>query len=752
MSSLRTILMAASAEFIPQLHTPTYTITPNITSVNEGGTVTYNVATTYVNNGTVLYWTTSGGAVAADFTDNAVDGSVVIMGQKARFTRVLAGDLTTEGLESFQIRLRTNSINGTVVASATNVDINDTSVTVGPTYAIAPSSTTVNEGSSITYTVTTSGVADNTTLFYTLTGTAGILDVTGGTLNGTVTIVGNTGTITVATVADTTTEGGETIIAQLRTTSISGSIVATAATVNVSDTSTAPVPTYSVSASTTNANEGDIVTVTVTTTNVANGTTLYWSTAGSVAAADFSDNTLTGSFIVTGGTGSFTRTVVSDTTTEGNESMTISVRMTSVSGTVVGTTAAITVNDTSTTPVGYGPDEIVVKVTLDPSGDSGGSTTIYVYDLRSYNGSPAIIYWGDGTTSSYSAARTGSTTHDYGTDTGEFIVRIKNASSVVLPSYYSDIIQFSNVPLVSMSVMFTEANSVIQVPFTCGNQLPVTSSCIDMQQAFRNTVHVANNLDIANLDTSANQIFWGMFGGCQNLTRDITGWDTSQGQNFGIMFDHSNFNQDISGWDMGNALRLYAMFMYNGNFNRNIAAWNVSKVWDMHFMFFEAFAFNQDLSSWCVANVPWLPTDFAGKSPDGSPANPAWTTDKYPNWGSCPTNIVVPPPAARATPDNYYADEGTTVAFAVETRNVANGTRVYWVCSGNASDFDTPMSGSVFVNGGSSTQPATATVYIDIANDGTDDGEQYFGLSFYLVQGGTRIGYSDGVTVNNTSY
>lgn len=750
MSSLRTILMSASAEFIPQLHTPTYTITPNITAVNEGGTVTYTIRTTYVNNGTTLYWTTSGGAVAADFADNAVDGSVTIMGQKATFTRVLAGDLTTEGVEGFQIRVRTDSINGTVVASAANVDINDTSVPVGPTYAFAAAAASVNEGSSITYTVTTSGVADGTTLFYTLTGTAGILDITGGTLNGTVTITGGTGTVTVATVADTTTEGNETIIAQLRTTSISGTVVATAGTVTVNDTSTAPVPTYSVSASTTNVNEGGSVTVTVTTTDVANGTTLYWSTAGSVAAADFGDNVLTGSFTVTGGTGSFVRNIVSDTVTEGGEAMTFSIRTSSVVGTVVGTTATITVNDTSTTPVGYGPDEIVVKLTLDPSGASGGDTTVYMYSIKP-NTTPCIVYWGDGTTSTYSA-NTNYTSHDYGTDTGTFIVRIKNAKGVTLPSYWHDIIQFSNIPLISMAAMFSEAAPTVDSPFTCGTQLPDTSACIDFQLLFRDRADIANNLDISNMNVSAGQVFWGMFRGTTGVTKNISGWDVSQGQNFGIMFENSNYAPDITGWNMGNALRLYGTFMYNSAFNRNISGWNVSKVWDMHFMFFEAFAFNQDLSNWCVGIIPWEPTAFDTKSPDNSIANPSWTSDKKPIWGACPSGIIVPPAAARATPDNNYVNEGDTVTFSVETRNVANGTTVYWTVSGDAADFDSSLSGSFTSTGATATLPGTGTVYVDVSADGFDDGgEEYFGLQFFLVQGGTRIGYSDGVTISDTS-
>jgi len=112
--------------------------------------------------------------------------------------------------------------------------------------------------------------------------------------------------------------------------------------------------TYSVSPSTSSVNEGSSVTFTVTTGNVPSGTTLYWTTSvisGTVNASDFSDSATSGSFTVTGtivsGTGTITRTLANDVTTEGSESFQIQIRTGSTSGTVVATSTTVTINDTS---------------------------------------------------------------------------------------------------------------------------------------------------------------------------------------------------------------------------------------------------------------------------------------------------------------------------------------------------------------------------------------------------------------------
>jgi len=107
-------------------------------------------------------------------------------------------------------------------------------------------------------------------------------------------------------------------------------------------------PSYSIS-SAASINEGSALTVNVTTANVADATTLYWTVSN---AGDFA--TSSGSFTITSNSGSFTVTPSADATTEGSETFEVSIRTGSTSGTVVATSSAITINDTSLTAAGGG--------------------------------------------------------------------------------------------------------------------------------------------------------------------------------------------------------------------------------------------------------------------------------------------------------------------------------------------------------------------------------------------------------------
>jgi hypothetical protein len=108
--------------------------------------------------------------------------------------------------------------------------------------------------------------------------------------------------------------------------------------------------TYSVSPSTSSVNEGSSVTFTTTTSNVPDGTTLYWTlntVSGTINASDFSGGAVSGSFTVTGGTGSVVLTLANDATTEGSESFQLQVRTGSTGGPIVATSSTVTINDTS---------------------------------------------------------------------------------------------------------------------------------------------------------------------------------------------------------------------------------------------------------------------------------------------------------------------------------------------------------------------------------------------------------------------
>lgn len=248
-----------------------------------------------------------------------------------------------------------------------------------PTYSVSPSTTSLVEGNSLTFTITTTNISDGTILYWTTSGTTSTSDFSDSLNSGSVTINSNSASVVRTLANNPPFEGSETIVFELRTNSVSGTIVATGATVTVTDAA----PTYSVSPSATSANEGSSVTWTVTTTNVASGTTLYWSNSGTTTAADFSQAVNSGSFTIdANGSGSFSLTLNNDLTTEGSESIIIQIRTGSVSGTVVATALTVTISDTSTAPVTS--NVLLYSWGLNTSGQLGTN------DLTQYN-SPVLV-------------------------------------------------------------------------------------------------------------------------------------------------------------------------------------------------------------------------------------------------------------------------------------------------------------------------------------------------------------------------
>ena len=112
------------------------------------------------------------------------------------------------------------------------------------------------------------------------------------------------------------------------------------------------VPTYTLTPSAATINEGAVLTSTVATTNVDTGTKFYYALSGTgITTADFSAGALTGEGI-TDATGkfTFTHTLANDLTTEGAKTLNIKLFSDSSRSTQVGTTASVSIADTSINP------------------------------------------------------------------------------------------------------------------------------------------------------------------------------------------------------------------------------------------------------------------------------------------------------------------------------------------------------------------------------------------------------------------
>jgi len=190
---------------------------------------------------TVNYGIT-GTAVAGDYSGATPGTDKTITFAANSATATLAIDPTAD------TTIETDETVALTLASGTGYTIGTTTAVVGtisnddtptPTYILTPSATSVNEGSSISYNLTTTNVASGTSLYYQFSGTGtNAADFSTGTTSGTE-VVGTNGQLSISRtlVADKTTEGTESLTLRVFTDAGATTALATNSAVTVNDTS-----------------------------------------------------------------------------------------------------------------------------------------------------------------------------------------------------------------------------------------------------------------------------------------------------------------------------------------------------------------------------------------------------------------------------------------------------------------------------------------------------------------------------------
>jgi len=352
---------------------PVYSISPASSTVNEGNSLTFNTSGSNITNG-VYYWTINNiTTVNADFLNS--NGSFLITNNTGSFSITTIIDFATEGNETFTVSIRSGSISGDALATSSTVTIIDTSLT--PSYTVTPAAFTVNEGSGLTFNVSGSNIPNGTYYWRFEGNTADGADVF--LQNSSFNITNNSGAFNVTALADLTTEGSQTFAVTVRSDSSNGTILATSGLVTILDSSLSP-PTYTISSPST-VNEGSSITINVGGSNITNGT-FYW-TVNNTTTSNADLSLTSGSFTITNNSGSFTITAISDFTTDGNETFTISIRSGSISGNPLVTSSAITIVDTSLSPV----------YVLTPSTSSINEGSTITFGISGSNIISGTYYW-----------------------------------------------------------------------------------------------------------------------------------------------------------------------------------------------------------------------------------------------------------------------------------------------------------------------------------------------------------------------
>ncbi len=190
----------------PEFPDSTFDLSSIVGNADEGGTVYFTLQTTNVPAGTQYAYTLTG-VTSGDVAGGSLSGIVTIDATgKALVLVNLLEDHLTEGAEALTLH---------VAGQSSSVTINDTSLTPvfpGASFALDSNSvSSVDEGSTVYFTLQATNVPAGTQYAYSLTGVAAA-DVIGGSLSGVVTIdATGKAIVSVNLIEDHLTEGAETL-------------------------------------------------------------------------------------------------------------------------------------------------------------------------------------------------------------------------------------------------------------------------------------------------------------------------------------------------------------------------------------------------------------------------------------------------------------------------------------------------------------------------------------------------------------
>lgn len=225
-----------SSTEIYQSDAPTYLLSSNVSTVNEGDAITFTLNTTMLDTGTVIPYTITGVSVS-DISLSTLTGNFVTdAAGKATLSFNIINDIATEGNETLILTLNALNVSKSVI-------INDTSMM--PTYVAGwygnSTGTTgvlssVDEGQHAYLVVKTTNVPNGTVLNVTLTGGINVADLAEVSLSTTITVTNNIAYRLYNTKIDETTEGNELVKANVY---LNSTLVSTA-NLTINDTSITP--------------------------------------------------------------------------------------------------------------------------------------------------------------------------------------------------------------------------------------------------------------------------------------------------------------------------------------------------------------------------------------------------------------------------------------------------------------------------------------------------------------------------------
>ena len=218
------LITAKSIEGAENLAAPTttYVLTPSVSVVDEGDPVTFTLSGTGLTSGDVVAYTANG-IDASALTSGALTGSFVV-GTTDTITFVPKLNHTTYGPRTLVVILNNKGVSASCIVH---------NISLTPTYSISPNTASLNEGNSVTFTMSSVNAVPGEIVRWSISGITAA-DLSAGSMSGYF-VVGSAETVAFTLAADLATEGTENITITLDGKGASASCA-------IADTSRAPIP------------------------------------------------------------------------------------------------------------------------------------------------------------------------------------------------------------------------------------------------------------------------------------------------------------------------------------------------------------------------------------------------------------------------------------------------------------------------------------------------------------------------------
>ena len=253
---------------------------------------------------------------------------------------------------------------------------------------------------------------------------------------------------------------------------------------------------------------------------------------------------------------------------------------------------------------------------------SGVQTDTGIFRIKK-TGGDLTVDWGDGATTTITAALTSPVLHTYNdgtnTDVENPVVKIgaDGETGILTEIYYqAGSITFAS-ELLEIQQWGTK-HAFTSLNFSNSTQMQLTATdaltTTNLNSTFLNCNAFTGNSSMNSWDTSNVTSFNATFQSCGNFNQDLYNWDVSSGTTHRNMFyANTNFNGNINGWDFTSSTLMTNMFALASSFNQPVNNWDLTGVnKSLYRVFYNATSFNQDVSSWDVSKVTSFDSSFEG--------------------------------------------------------------------------------------------------------------------------------------------